>query len=608
MDNFNKVSLEDLFAEIAEEFGCCWKEVGRHLLRKECSIENIDADYSKVSEKSYQMLHKWKNESGCRASIKDIFKCLNSIGKETVAEKLLEYLPDTIARECEVILLSSSKKIRCAAMTTRIHNIPEQHKDLTVEKQLRLQDDEEVYLCSSNITKKKYLLKEIEERPKVYRWAARMVIPEKQLTSKKKTLRKTNEFLKDLELKEDTVKRLKSIIEKLQDKLHIKHMNFCQEHLKCTNCEKTALMRELLEKDLSLLHHELVNMIRGSRRLSVSGIPTERMYDLAERAYSICEEHKRFHDVMVKLPRRCSMELLDDIGPETEPDELDDPLQCTLNILRHFGRKRKVVQSLTPKQRKSQTKKVQRHSSDKPKSRFYIPSRQCHLDTQEDQETIPRSSWPTRIGSKFFVQRKRSSEKKQRRKSDEMQKNELDKERKLKASQVSVQKQHDNEMYHPRSNTFPSSLADINGNNARFYGSQELDDINDTGSVFSCIKDLRISEVSSHDPGTMRLCDTVTRKLHMSSSDSNLLKNANRRKGVVTRDAFSPNNGLCDSRSPGVFEILTQKHFLDVRQRSFSDDEVMQGNKRYQVFQYRDPCVQQSSPELTTIEDVQWKT
>lgn len=136
--------MEHLLVDIADEFGGCWEKMGRQLLRKECTIENINEDYKKVDEKSYQMLIQWKKEKGKKASIIQIFKSLIHIGREDIAEKLLPYLPEVIAGECKRILQSSPKKIRCASMTTPIYNISEQPKDLTVEKQLQIQDDEEV--------------------------------------------------------------------------------------------------------------------------------------------------------------------------------------------------------------------------------------------------------------------------------------------------------------------------------------------------------------------------------------------------------------------------------------------------------------------------------
>jgi hypothetical protein len=147
LDEFNKNNLGPLLIEIAEEFGGCWREMGRYLLKKQCSVENIDADYSKVSEKAYQILRKWKEEQGCNASVIELFKCFNCIGKEDIAEKVLQYLPDPITNACEMILLSSPKKIRCPPMITVIYNIEETSKDLAVEKQLRIasgEDDLEV--------------------------------------------------------------------------------------------------------------------------------------------------------------------------------------------------------------------------------------------------------------------------------------------------------------------------------------------------------------------------------------------------------------------------------------------------------------------------------
>lgn len=143
-DDFNKNKLGYLINDFAEELGGCWKESGRYLLMKECSVENIDADYSKVSEKAFQVLLRWKKERGSAACVLDLFKCFNHIGREDVAEKVLEYLPGRIQNACQMILLSSPKKIRCSPMTTKIHNVKEKIKEMSVEKQLRVADDEEV--------------------------------------------------------------------------------------------------------------------------------------------------------------------------------------------------------------------------------------------------------------------------------------------------------------------------------------------------------------------------------------------------------------------------------------------------------------------------------
>ena len=36
-------------------------------------------------------------------------------------------------------------------------------------------------------------------------------------------------------------------------------------------------------------------MIGSNRRISISGIPAERIFNLATRTYSVCEEHREMH-------------------------------------------------------------------------------------------------------------------------------------------------------------------------------------------------------------------------------------------------------------------------------------------------------------------------
>jgi hypothetical protein len=147
--------------------------------------------------------------------------------------------------------------------------------------------------------------------------------------------------VKDIQFKEDTVKRLKEIVEKLQTKLQADYFNFCKEDLDCSNCEKTKTKQELLEKDLSLLHYALDKMLHGNRRLSVSGIPTERIYELADRAYGICEDHKKMHSEITKMKRRCSQEFLDvevkqPVKDDKEDTDIDDSLKVTRYLLYVF--------------------------------------------------------------------------------------------------------------------------------------------------------------------------------------------------------------------------------------------------------------------------------
>ena len=85
--------LEALFSDINEDIGASWRKLGRHLLKKECFLNNIDEDFKGVSEKAYQLLLKWKEEGAATATPQTLFLALLHIRRTDVAKKLIRLLP-----------------------------------------------------------------------------------------------------------------------------------------------------------------------------------------------------------------------------------------------------------------------------------------------------------------------------------------------------------------------------------------------------------------------------------------------------------------------------------------------------------------------------------
>ena len=116
------------------------------------------------------------------------------------------------------------------------------------------------------------------------------------LKQQSKHLRKTDEFMKDLQMKHKMVTDLIGVIQQLQDHLSTQHQAISEQQFSCScNCEQYTMKQDLVQKELTLLHHELKRMIGSNRRISISGIPAERIFNLATRTYSVCEEHREMH-------------------------------------------------------------------------------------------------------------------------------------------------------------------------------------------------------------------------------------------------------------------------------------------------------------------------
>ena len=162
-------------------------------------------------------------------------------------------------------------------------------------------------------------------------WTARKVIDSKALQCQKLALRKTKDFIKDLQAKERMVKYLLGVVEHLQNHLSTHHSGFCQKGTKCQHCPRVGLKKDLIQNELALLHHELQRVITaGNRRISVYGIPTDRIYSIAERTYTVCEEHKELHQQV--RSRKCS----DTTNGSWDEDEDDERIEKSLKVNRNI--------------------------------------------------------------------------------------------------------------------------------------------------------------------------------------------------------------------------------------------------------------------------------
>ena len=75
------------------DIGSAWKKLGQLLLKRECLLNNIDADFSGVGEKAHQLLLKWKEDNGSAATLQALFKSLLQIKRFDVARKLMKLEP-----------------------------------------------------------------------------------------------------------------------------------------------------------------------------------------------------------------------------------------------------------------------------------------------------------------------------------------------------------------------------------------------------------------------------------------------------------------------------------------------------------------------------------
>lgn len=92
--------LQSLFYDINEDVGASWRKLGRHLSIRECVLNNINEDFSGVSEKAIQILFKWKEDNGASATPEALFSALLHIRRADVAKKLISLFPTLLPLSC----------------------------------------------------------------------------------------------------------------------------------------------------------------------------------------------------------------------------------------------------------------------------------------------------------------------------------------------------------------------------------------------------------------------------------------------------------------------------------------------------------------------------
>lgn len=128
----SEAHLEEIFSDINEDIGASWRKLGRHMLKRECFLNNIDEDFRGVSEKAYQLLLKWKEEGGAAATSQTLFLALLRIRRTDVAKKLIRLLPSLSPLSHLLDGVISSGSI--------LYNSKEDPQNLKVEKVLFKED------------------------------------------------------------------------------------------------------------------------------------------------------------------------------------------------------------------------------------------------------------------------------------------------------------------------------------------------------------------------------------------------------------------------------------------------------------------------------------
>ncbi len=133
-------SLEVIFSDVSEDIGASWRRLGRHMLKRECVLSNIDEDFKGVGEKAYQLLLKWKEEGGATATPQALFLALLRIKRTDVAKKLMKLVPSlsSLSHLLDGVIPSCSI----------LYNSKEEPENLKVEKVL-CQEENKVHVVTA---------------------------------------------------------------------------------------------------------------------------------------------------------------------------------------------------------------------------------------------------------------------------------------------------------------------------------------------------------------------------------------------------------------------------------------------------------------------------
>ena len=88
-DQRNLVVTELQLADISDDVGTCWRELGPKLKIAASKIHNIDDEYRCNRDKANALLIMWKHQEGRGATVGHLGDVLESIGRKSIAEKLL---------------------------------------------------------------------------------------------------------------------------------------------------------------------------------------------------------------------------------------------------------------------------------------------------------------------------------------------------------------------------------------------------------------------------------------------------------------------------------------------------------------------------------------
>ena len=76
-------------AEISEDVGTCWRQLGPKLDIAAAKIQNLDEEYKFNRDKANALLLIWEQKEGKGAMAGILADALESIGRKSIAEKLL---------------------------------------------------------------------------------------------------------------------------------------------------------------------------------------------------------------------------------------------------------------------------------------------------------------------------------------------------------------------------------------------------------------------------------------------------------------------------------------------------------------------------------------
>lgn len=107
-DPRDAVVTELQIADISDDVGTCWRELGPKLKISGSRIHNLDDEYRSNRDKANALLIIWKQQEGRGAIVGRLADTLAKIGRKSIAEKLLGG-----CTQCYDLLTSTC---RCSAM------------------------------------------------------------------------------------------------------------------------------------------------------------------------------------------------------------------------------------------------------------------------------------------------------------------------------------------------------------------------------------------------------------------------------------------------------------------------------------------------------------